>query len=157
MRGRKPVPTALKLLRGNPGKRSLPKDEPKPEAPAVLEAPPHLEGRSRELWDRVTPRLLRLGLATELDSLVLELLFRAYEDFERSREFIRTNGETYETFGPTGSMVRQHPAVAMRNDAWRRTVAAAAEFGMTPSSRSRVSGAGGTPVDPFEEFLAGRA
>ena len=38
MRGRKPVPTALKKLRGNPGKRPLNDAEPKPDVvvPGVL-------------------------------------------------------------------------------------------------------------------------
>ena len=30
MRGRKPVPTRLKVIRGNPGKRALNKNEPQP-------------------------------------------------------------------------------------------------------------------------------
>ena len=37
MKGRKPTPTYLKLLKGNPGKRSLNKHEPKP---ALLNKPP---------------------------------------------------------------------------------------------------------------------
>ena len=35
MRGPKPTPTALKIVRGNPGKRALPKDEPTPPAGEV--------------------------------------------------------------------------------------------------------------------------
>ena len=34
-RGRKPKPTAVKVLEGNPGKRSLNTGEPKPEKKAV--------------------------------------------------------------------------------------------------------------------------
>lgn len=30
MPGCRPTPTALKLVRGNPGKRALPKNEPRP-------------------------------------------------------------------------------------------------------------------------------
>ncbi|HZK10243.1 MAG TPA: phage terminase small subunit P27 family, partial [Clostridia bacterium] len=33
-RGRKPKPTALKVLEGNPGKRPLNKNEPQPERKA---------------------------------------------------------------------------------------------------------------------------
>ncbi|MEQ8198694.1 MAG: phage terminase small subunit P27 family, partial [Clostridiaceae bacterium] len=33
-RGRKPKPTAIKVLEGNPGKRPLNKNEPKPEKKA---------------------------------------------------------------------------------------------------------------------------
>ena len=38
MRGRKPSPTHLKLVKGNPGKRPLNVSEPEPEA--VLPCPP---------------------------------------------------------------------------------------------------------------------
>ena len=31
MAGRRPTPTKLKLIKGNPGKRALPKDEPTPD------------------------------------------------------------------------------------------------------------------------------
>ena len=36
MKGRKPVPTYLKILRGNPGKRPLPENEPTPEPGATM-------------------------------------------------------------------------------------------------------------------------
>ena len=39
MRGRRPKPTRLKLLTGNPGKRPLNDDEPQPQA-AIPECPP---------------------------------------------------------------------------------------------------------------------
>ena len=41
MRGRRPNPTRLKLLTGNPGKRPLNPDEPKPQI-AVPECPVEL-------------------------------------------------------------------------------------------------------------------
>ena len=41
-RGRKPKPTALKVLEGNPGKRPLNENEPKPERKAP-ECPSWLE------------------------------------------------------------------------------------------------------------------
>ena len=41
MRGRRPKPTRLKMLTGNPGKRPLNHDEPRPEA-AIPECPPEL-------------------------------------------------------------------------------------------------------------------
>jgi hypothetical protein len=39
MRGRRPKPTRLKVLTGNPGKRPLNMDEPQPE-PAIPDCPP---------------------------------------------------------------------------------------------------------------------
>src|SRR5690606_37091007 len=52
-----------------------------------------------------------------------------------------------------------HPLVIVRNEAWKRVLKAAAEFGMTPSSRTRIElpvGAGRRSDDPWEG-LAERA
>ena len=40
MRGRKPTPTTLKRLRGNPGRRPLPKDEAEPPVSERVPRPP---------------------------------------------------------------------------------------------------------------------
>ena len=38
--GQRPMPTALKLLRGNPGKQRLPANEPQPEQTIEVPDPP---------------------------------------------------------------------------------------------------------------------
>jgi P27 family predicted phage terminase small subunit len=67
MRGRKKTPTALKLLRGNPGKRALNVDEPQPDAleetcPAVL-----LDETARAEWTRAIVPAIRIGQVTAAD------------------------------------------------------------------------------------------
>lgn len=62
-------------------------------------------------------------------------------------------GLTYATITPNGIMIRNHPAVAIRSDAWRRARAMLSEFGLTPSSRTKVQVIGGDEADPFEEFM----
>ena len=61
------VPTHLKLLRGNPGKRPI-KPEPEPSVPDTPPEPPDFlsEDAVNEWW-RVAPELHALGLLTELD------------------------------------------------------------------------------------------
>src|SRR5436190_10759398 len=63
MRDRRPKPTRLKLLTGNPGKRPLKEDEPRPE-PAVPECPPELSPLARQEWDRLTGELDALRMLT---------------------------------------------------------------------------------------------
>ena len=66
MRGRRPTPTRLKMLTGNPGKRSLNHDEPRPEA-NIPECPPELGPVARAEWDRLVDELAALRLLTNLD------------------------------------------------------------------------------------------
>src|SRR6185312_2686519 len=60
MRGRKPKPSALKLLAGNPGKRALNKREPRPRR-EIPSPPAHLSDGARTAWGALSTRLDRLG------------------------------------------------------------------------------------------------
>ena len=55
-RGRKPKPTAVKVLEGNPGKRSLNTGEPKPEKKAPR-CPAWLEDEAKKEWKRMAKQL----------------------------------------------------------------------------------------------------
>jgi phage terminase small subunit len=70
MRGRKPTPTRLKVLTGNPGKRPLNAAEHHPE-PAVPDCPPELGPVARREWDRLVSELAPLRLLTHLDRAAL--------------------------------------------------------------------------------------
>src|SRR5574341_2082004 len=66
-RGRKPDPTALRLLRGNPGRRPLPTNEPQPPD-ASVEPPAWLDETAKVEWRRVATMLSLDGVLTEMDS-----------------------------------------------------------------------------------------
>src|SRR5579859_506648 len=70
MRGRKPKPSRLKILQGNPGKRPLNDKEPQPAA-GRPSCPKALGGEARKEWNRVARALLRLGLLTHIDRAAL--------------------------------------------------------------------------------------
>jgi P27 family predicted phage terminase small subunit len=76
-RGPLPKPTALKLLEGNPGKRSLNLADginPRIEVPST---PKHLGQEARREWKRITPLLVELGLVSGLDRAALALYCQA--------------------------------------------------------------------------------
>ena len=79
--GRRPVPTALKLRRGNPGKRPMTAGEPQPPV-AGLVCPEHLPPVAAAEWARIVPVLIDLGLATVADRAVLEAYCVLYDQFE---------------------------------------------------------------------------
>jgi DNA modification methylase len=66
MRGRRPKPSRIKALTGNPGKRPLNAHEPRP-VPALPECPPELSPAGRQEWGRLSAELSKLNLITHLD------------------------------------------------------------------------------------------
>lgn len=151
MRGRKPVPTALKILRGNPGKRALPTQEPTP-APAPITPPATLKGDALAEWDRIAPLLSAAGLLTQLDPFALTLYCEAYADWSEAKRQIDKFGTVIK--GAKGFPVLS-PYVGIAAKAWERMRKILIEFGMTPSSRARVTTAEQRPTDadPFAEFV----
>jgi P27 family predicted phage terminase small subunit len=154
MKGRKPKPTHLKLVTGNAGKRALNKAEPTPPRQRPS-APAHMSDRARETWGYVSALLDRMGVLTEADAIGLEMLCEAYADYLEARAELKTLGSNYyETVNQTGGVMhRAHPAVAVMQDADRRIKAWLAEFGATPSARSRVKTDGEQEADPAAAYF----
>lgn len=138
MAGRRPTPTELKLVRGNPGKRSINKKEPQP-ARRIPSAPAHLVSEGQVAWGRLTVLLDRMGVLTEADGFALERLCDCYAEILALREIIDAQGRTYETTSTQGELVlKANPAVAMLADVDRRFKSYLVEFGLTPAARSKV-------------------
>ena len=153
--GRKPVPSHLKLVRGNPGKRAINRSEPKPrrERPS---APAHISDTAREVWGQAVLTLDEMGVLTAADVFAIEVLCEAIADHRDAGETIAAEGRFYETTTKEGSaMWRLHPAVALRSDADRRVRGWCAEFGLTPSARSRIETTPKQAEDPSAKYLTG--
>src|SRR5574337_1469176 len=67
MRGRPPKPTALKLVAGNPGKRSMNKQEPDPTYLQDLTPPAWLRDDAKAVWSEIAPIMSAAKLLTEVD------------------------------------------------------------------------------------------
>jgi P27 family predicted phage terminase small subunit len=144
----------MKLVGGNPGRRPLNLAEPQP-ARGRPRAPKHLSVTARKAWRHLAPLLERMGVLTEVDGVALELLAEAYADYLGAQATLKAFGSNiYETKNESGSvMYRTHPATAIMQDADRRIRAWCAEFGLTPSARTRVKGEPPRKNDPAEKYL----
>ena len=133
MRGRKPTPSALRILRGNPRKHALNADEPTPGA-LDLTPPRGLSTPGRAEWRRVAPMLARLGILTETDAAALRAYCEAFATWQEATAGIRAAGMVEQTeFG-----LRASPYVKIANEAATQMRALLVEFGMTPSARARI-------------------
>src|SRR5436190_22712494 len=160
MRGRKPKPTQLKLLQGNPGCRPI-REEVQPTVPPDVPAPPaYLTGDARELWELRALELHTLGLLTTIDEEPFAILCQAYGRWrDAERALARLAAVDTQTSGlmirTTGGNAIQNPLVGTANKAMRDFIRYAAEFGLTPSARARIA-AGPTPqrASKFGDLLA---
>lgn len=130
MRGRKPKPTALKVLEGIPGKRPLPANEPKPARPDALTAPRYLDRLGREAWRTIVPELDSLGLLTILDAPAISRWCDLWSRWRRARLKLRD--------GFTDDQGRRKPEAQIVKDCELAMLRIETEFGMTASSRTRV-------------------
>lgn len=138
MAGRRPTPTALKLVTGNPGKRALNKKEPKPAAKAPP-CPAHLDDDAKSVWKRLCTLLKKMGVLTEADGLALERLCDCYSDILRCRELIERDGRTYTTIDQnSNTLIKNNPAVNQLRAADAQFKSYLVEFGLTPAARSKV-------------------
>lgn len=151
--GRKPIPTNLKVLRGNPGKRALNANEPKPRARKPI-APSHLDDEAKREWRRMSDKLFKLGLLTEIDKAALAAYCMAWSRWVQAEESVRKYGIVM--LSPDKGWPIQSPYLAIANKAMEQMTKMLGEFGMTPSSRSRIHVETQEKSDPFEEWASGR-
>ena len=135
MRGRRPKPTRLKVLTGNPGRRPLNVNEPRPEV-VVPDCPVELGSVARKEWDRLVGDLAALRILTSLDRAALAAYCGAYGMWAEATEAIQKFGTMVKS--PTGYPV-QSPYVSIANRQAEIMMRIASEFGFTPASRSRIS------------------
>lgn len=132
--GRRPTPTRLKKLNGNPGRRPL--NEREPLLPAGMPAcPPVLQGEAKAEWDRMSVQLLEHGLLASIDRAALTAYCLAWARLVDAEEKLRAHGVV--VLSPNGFPM-QSPYLAIANKALEQMTRMLVEFGMTPSSRARV-------------------
>ncbi|MBE6068072.1 MAG: phage terminase small subunit P27 family [Clostridium lundense] len=152
-RGRKPKPTAVKELEGNPGKRALNEFEPKPQKKAP-KCPSWLDTEAKKEWRRVAKQLEELGVLTEVDMAAFAGYCEAYARWKEAEEFISMHGTIVKT--PSGYW-QQVPQVSIAQTYLKIMIKFCEQFGLTPSSRSRIVAdkSSNEYLDPMEMMLRG--
>lgn len=159
-RGRKPVPTHLHLVRGNPSKKKLPAKQD--EIPVVVEEvtpPAFLSDDAKVEWGRMMGALVTLKLISQVDRAAFAAYCQAYGRWAQAERALAAMRERDPAAAgllvkTTGDNIVQNPLVGVANKAMADMVRYAAEFGMTPSARVRLngSGGGGGAENPFNAF-----
>lgn len=150
MRGRKPTPTHLKLLAGNPGKRPLNGREPVP--PVVIpECPEWLDAVAKEEWNRMSVILAEMGLLTAADRSALAAYCVAYARWVQAEQLVQKFGPIVKS--PEKGFPMKSPYLTVADQALESMRKLMVEFGLTPSSRSRIKVPDGLGQSEFDQFV----
>jgi hypothetical protein len=123
--GRRPQPTALTVLRGNPSKKKLNPHEPVPPAGEVVK-PGGLSPGAAGVWDRLAPLCLAMGTLTVVDVTVFATLCEVQGTLERAA-------------GLKGSPETLDAAIALEKTFAPIARPYYALFGLEPVSRARIA------------------
>jgi P27 family predicted phage terminase small subunit len=134
MPGRKPKPTALKKLAGNPGRRPLNEQEPN-YAQKLPPCPTFLGSEARKEWRRTGKILMRAGVLKEIDRTAFAAYCQSYAAWVEAEREVAKLGTVVKTKNDHPIL---NPYVPIARAAFDRMTKMLGEFGMTPSSRSRI-------------------
>ena len=94
MKGRKPKPTKLHVIHGNPSKKQINYDEPEPEPVENPSAPKHLDKIGASLWRSLSRELSILGILGRIDLKALERYCECYSGSRQAQEDRKKHGVT---------------------------------------------------------------
>jgi len=155
MQGRKPKPTKLKIVSGNPGHRPLNKSEPEPVA--LLSDPPEWFDELQTTYWNDAIASAPVGLLGTMDRELVVIWVCASVMHRRAvtaqNGIDNGNAKAPLLTKTPGGMPIQSPYVGIINKQALVMLKTASEMGFTPSSRSRISIAGtNASENPFDDF-----
>lgn len=153
-RGRKKLPTKFHVLNGTDRPCRKNENEPMPDIDKEIPDPPHhLTECAKKEWVRMSRILYDNGLLTQLDYSEFEIYCQAYGRWVEAEDMMLKTGMVIKTAEgkkvKTGMVIKttngniiHSPFVSIANMAMRDCHKYLSEFGMTPSSRTKVKGSG---------------
>lgn len=144
VRGPKPLPTALRLIEGRRPGRLEAGAEPIPPAADKPDAPAWMNAYAAGEWNRLADDLYGMGVLTSIDQTMLAAYCMAYARWRQAEEDLQVMADadhvTHAALMTTkeGNAI-QNPLVGVANAARRDMARLAAEFGLTPSSRTQIN------------------
>lgn len=157
-RGPKTQPPQLKVINGNPGRRPIDLDAGINPRVATPKCPAFLLDEAKAEWKRLAPQLEELGLISELDLAAFAMYCQAYGRWAQAekqmRELNAAAADRRKAGATQVSDSMRHPGYVQRtpsgyeqqshwlniaNRNMELVLKFAAEFGLSPSMRARVT------------------
>lgn len=152
-RGPRPTPTSILEARGS-RRATRNKSEPRP-AKGRPACPEWLSAETKLVWDQVSEKLEQMGVLTTADGGALERYCTMIVQWRQCQAFLAKHGAVYPIKSGTGvtKCLAPFPQVAIAARLSLALTRLEAEFGLTPSSRTRVQVDVGTGVPDESEWL----
>jgi hypothetical protein len=167
LRGPSPKPTGVRILEGNPSRRPLPANEP--AYPPIDPRPPKKTSRqAKPFWEELVAEMVPANVLRSVDQRALwqlaedeALLSEAYAGLWKTIKALQDKAKTEGKELPGGplfalvSMTGGRLAMNAIRDLAARVIIERREFGLTPSSRTRVQASTDGTIDALEAKLCG--
>ena len=154
--GRRPEPTAMRVLRGNPGKRPINPDEPRiAAADPSMDTPPAeivADGAAAGEWARVVPLLRQGGLISQSERAALLALCKQWSRYLAAHGQVIKLGMVIESAKGGLSI---NPYLKVSDQALGHCHRLWHELGLTPSGRARATKLQPTPEPAKSSKWAG--
>lgn len=146
MAGRKPLPTNLKVLRNTAQPCRMNENEPKVPA-CKIEMPDGLSDMEQRHWQLVSRDLEECGILTKIDVHAFKLYCNLYATWENANDNLKKYGSVIKDKRGVPCL---SPYFQISMKAMDKMLNFLREFGMTPSSRTKVIVT--TDLNPSDEM-----
>lgn len=154
-KGRKPKPTACKIIQGTFRKDRVPADMPDVDIDG-MKAPSWLPREAVEHFGVLKSRVEALGFNSKTYTEVLAATALRLYQIEVLTKDIQENGHNYWTKSRVEEDIKKaNPSVAQLSDALRHVQSLLSEFGLSPAAIQKVGGGKQEKKSSFAEFVNG--
>jgi len=133
-RGPAPLPTHLKIVRGTARPDRINKKEPKAKT-GTPRCPEWLSDEAKVVWKRTVAQLKQMGTLSVADVDLIAAYCNAVVTYQKATDLVDKSGVLIK--GRRDGVVT-NPAVRIQRDAATLIRQLGAEFGLSPSSRTRI-------------------
>jgi P27 family predicted phage terminase small subunit len=152
-----PKPTALKKLEGTYREDRAVKNEIQPSIELSIQPPEDLNEWGAKYWTDIMTEYSKFGIVTKVDIGALHSCCSWFGMMCEAQDIVSAKGleVEIERFSPKGesyTVTETNPMIAVADKAFKNYIAMCREFGLTPSSRTRISAPSQSESDKFGEF-----
>jgi P27 family predicted phage terminase small subunit len=136
MRGRKPIPTEIKELKGTLEKSRMLKNEMSVElSNTIPDAPEDLNEEAKQIWVKICEELKRNRILAVVDLDLVESYCHEMALYKHATRMIKQKGGVFKS--PSGYPMI-NPWLTIKRQALKSATDLGVLFGLTPSARSRI-------------------